>query len=179
MNVRALPHQQDHTDGPKQGTAPKPPENGKNAPDDLSDMLEETRILLPGTQIFAGFLITLPFQSRFEKLTTTQRNLYLVIFVAVLLSLVCFIMPAAYHRVARPVHRKQGFKVLATRVVIVGLVPFSISTLLSTYLIMDVVVGPRVGVIAACIIGVPLILLWWLFPLFRVHDRVATPEVDG
>jgi hypothetical protein len=176
MNVRAFPHQ---NEGPKQGAEPKPPKNGKNAPDDLSDMLEETRILLPGTQVFAGFLITLPFQSRFDRLTTAQRDLYLVIFVTVLLSLVCFIMPAAYHRVARPVHRKQGFKVLATRVVIVGLVPFSISTVLSTYLIMDVVVGARIGVFAACIIGVPLLLLWWLFPLFRVHDTVATPEVDG
>ena len=60
----------------KQDAEPKPPKNGKNAPDDLSDMLEETRILLPGTQVFAGFLITLPFQSRFEiNLTTAQRNL--------------------------------------------------------------------------------------------------------
>ena len=142
-------------------------------------MLEETRILLPGTQIFAGFLITLPFQNRFEKLTTAQRNLYLVIFVTVLLSLVCFIMPAAYHRVARPIHRKQGFKVLATRVVIVGLVPFSISTVLSTYLIMDVVVGPGVGVIAAFIVGVPLLLLWWLFPSCACTTRVATPEEAG
>ena len=59
---------------------------------------------------------------------------------------------------------------LATRVVIVGLVPFLISTVLSTYLIMDVVVGPRIGVIAASIVAVPLLLLWWLFPLLRVHD---------
>jgi hypothetical protein len=175
MNVRTFPR----TDERAQGAEPKSPKNGKNAPDDLSDMLEETRILLPGTQIFAGFLITLPFKNRFQQLTTAQRNLYLVIFVTVLLSLVCFIMPAAYHRVARPIHRKQGFKVLATRVVIVGLVPFSISTVLSTYLIMDVVVGPRVGVIAALIIAIPLLLLWWLFPIMRVHDTVATPEEAG
>jgi hypothetical protein len=175
MSGRAFPHQKE---GSEQEAEAEPPKGGKNAPDDLSDLLEETRILLPGTQIFAGFLITLPFQNRFAQLTAVQRNLYLVIFVTVLLSLVCFIMPAAYHRVARPVHRKQGFKVLATRVVIVGLVPFSISTVLSTYLIMDVVVGPRVGVITALVIGVPLTVLWWLFPLLRVHDRVATPEVD-
>lgn len=175
MNVRAFPR----TDERAQGTEPKSPKNGKNAPDDLSDMLEETRILLPGTQIFAGFLITLPFQNRFQQLTRAQRDLYLIIFITVLFSLVCFIMPAAYHRVARPIHRKQGFKVLATRVVIVGLVPFSISTVLSTYLIMDVVVGGRVGVIAALVIAVPLLLLWWLFPIMRVHDTVATPEVDG
>jgi hypothetical protein len=175
MSVRAFPPKEEA----QRRAEPKPPKNGKNAPDDLSDMLEETRILLPGTQVFAGFLITLPFQSRFDRLTTAQRNLYLVVFVTVLLSLVCFIMPAAYHRVARPVHRKQGYKVLATRVVIVGLIPFSISTVLSTFLIVDVVVGGRVGVIAALIIAAPLMLLWWLFPIFRVHDTVETPEVDG
>lgn len=176
MGVRAFPQQ---TEEPRQRAESKPPKGGKNPSDDLSDMLEETRILLPGTQVFAGFLITLPFQSRFEKLTAAQRNLYLVIFVTVLISLVCFIMPAAYHRVARPVHNKQGFKVLATRVVIIGLVPFSISTVLSTYLIVDVVVGGRAGLIAALVIGIPLTLLWWVFPLLRVHDTVATPEEEG
>src|SRR6478672_7072526 len=98
MSIRTFPQWRE---GEGQ-TEPNPPHDGKNAPDDLSDLLEETRILLPGTQIFAGFLITLPFQSRFEKLTATQRDLYLVVFVTIILSLICFIMPAAYHRVARP-----------------------------------------------------------------------------
>lgn len=176
MGVRAFPQrkEEERLSEPE----PKPPHDGKNAPGDLSDLLEETRILLPGTQIFAGFLITLPFQSRFDKLTTAQRDLYLLIVVTVLVALICFIAPAAYHRVARPIHKKQAYKVLATWFVIVGLVPFSISTILTTYFIMDVVVGPRVGVIAALLVGVPLLLLWWLFPIVRVHDDVATPEVD-
>src|SRR5690242_111861 len=82
---------------------PKPKESGKNPENDLSDLLEETRIFIPGTQIFAGFLITLPFTNRFEKLTPFQRNLYVVIFLLVLLAIICFIAPAAYHRIARPV----------------------------------------------------------------------------
>lgn len=172
MNVRTFPQ------GTEATGQPKPSHDGKNAPDDLSDLLEETRILLPGTQVFAGFLITLPFQSRFDKLTTMQRDLYLLIVLTVLVALICFIAPAAYHRIARPVHRKQAYKVLATWFVIIGLVPFSFSTILTTYFIIDVVVGPRFGVIAALLVSIPLLLLWWLFPIFRVHDRVPTPEVN-
>lgn len=176
MNMRTFPQR---TEGARQAEPePKPPHDGKNAPDDLSDLLEETRILLPGTQVFAGFLITLPFQSRFDKLTTAQRNLYLLIVVTVLVALICFIAPAAYHRIARPVHRKQAYKVLATWFVIIGLVPFSISTILTTYFIIDVIVGPRAGMIAALLVGVPIALLWWLFPLIRIHDHIPTPEVD-
>jgi uncharacterized protein DUF6328 len=174
MNVRAFPQRRAGERQPE----PKPPHDGKNAPDDLSDLLEETRIFLPGTQIFAGFLITLPFQSRFDKLTAVQRTLYLVIMVAVLLALICFIAPAAYHRIARPVHRKQAYKVLATWFVIAGLVPFSVSTVLATYFIIDVVVGPGIGLIVALFVSVPILLLWWLSPILRVHDHVATPEAD-
>jgi hypothetical protein len=174
MSVRPFPQRREGERQPK----PNSPQDGKNAPDDLSDLLEETRIFLPGTQIFAGFLITLPFQSRFDKLTTVQRNLYLVIVVTILLALVCFIAPAAYHRVARPVHKKQAYKVLATWFVIAGLVPFSASMVLAAYLIIDVVVGPGLGLIVALVLSVPMLLLWWLSPILRVHDHVATPEIN-
>jgi hypothetical protein len=174
MSIRTFPQWRE---GEGQ-TEPNPPHDGKNAPDDLSDLLEETRILLPGTQVFAGFLITLPFQSRFDKLSTMQRNLYLLIVVTVLIALNCFIAPAAYHRIARPVHRKQAYKVLATWFVIIGLVPFSLSTILTTYFMIDVIVGPGFGVIAALLVGIPIAILWWLFPLLRIHDHVPTPEMD-
>ena len=44
---------------------------------------------------------------------------------------------------------------------------------------MDVVAGPGIGLIAALAVGVPLLLLWWLFPILRLHDTVATPEEAG
>lgn len=176
MGVRAFSHPQDQA---RQGEEPKEATEGKNPPGYLSDLLEETRILLPGTQVFAGFLITLPFTNRFDKLTTMQRNLYLIVFVAIMLALICFIMPAAYHRIARPVHNKQGLKVLATWVVIAGLVPFTVGTVLAVYLIMDVVVGPGIAAITALVIAAAITVLWWLFPILRVHDAVATPEEEA
>src|SRR6476660_237926 len=100
MRAHVVPRAEEE---PKQQEAPKAENDGKNPPGYLSDMLEETRILLPGTQVFAGFLITLPFTNRFGNLSTGQRNLFLVTFMTIMLALICFIMPAAYHRIARPV----------------------------------------------------------------------------
>src|SRR5262249_43756714 len=139
-------------------------------------LLEETRIFLPGTQIFAGFLITLPFTNQFEQLTAFQRNLYVVIFLLVLLAITCFIAPAAYHRIARPVHEKQRFKVLATWFLIAGLVPFSIRCVLSAYFIVHVVLGPGVALATGIAVTVPIIVIWWLLPIFRVHDVVPDPK---
>lgn len=155
---------------------PHPAEDGKNPPGYLSDLLEETRIFLPGTQIFAGFLITLPFTERFRRLTAAQQSLYLLIFALVLLAIVCFIAPAAYHRVARPIHDKQAYKVLATRFLIVGMAPFSVSFVLSAYFIVDVTRGPRFATAAAVGLAVPVLILWWLFPRLRLHDRIEGGE---
>ena len=41
------------------------------------ELLQELRVLQTGVQILAGFLLTLPFQSRFESLDDFQTNLYL------------------------------------------------------------------------------------------------------
>lgn len=153
---------------------PHPAEDGKNPPGYLADLLEETRIFLPGTQILAGFLITLPFTDRFGRLTVRQQNLYLAVLALLLLAVVCFIAPAAYHRVARPIHDKQAYKVLATRFIIVGMVPFSLGLLLSTYLIVEVVRGPALALAITAALAIPVFLLWWLFPRLRLHDRLAT-----
>ena len=56
---------------PPQQEATKGAKDGKNPPGYLSDMLEETRILLPGTQVslFTGFGVSAAAQAHFEIAT--------------------------------------------------------------------------------------------------------------
>ena len=63
-----------------------------------NDMLQELRVIQTGVQLTAGFLLTLPFQERFEDLTSLQRNsdLALVVLAAVITALV--LSPVAIHR---------------------------------------------------------------------------------
>lgn len=63
-----------------------------------NDMLQELRVIQTGVQLTAGFLLTLPFQERFEDITTLQRYSYLalVVLAAVITALV--LSPVAIHR---------------------------------------------------------------------------------
>lgn len=141
----------------------------------LAELLNETRIILPGTEIFLAFLMTLPFTQRFAELDDRQRFVYLATFFATLLALACFVAPAAYHRIARPIHHKERFKIFATKLLVVGLVPASLSFVLVAYLVSSVVF-PAVAVPAALAMAALIGGLWWAIPLLRVHDRIRRPQ---
>lgn len=142
---------------------------------DLAALLNEARILLPGTQVFLAFLSVLPFYPRFAELSPAQRAVYLCTFFGNVVALACFVVPAAYHRVARPIHEKERFKVFATKLIVLGLVPFSFSLVLATYLVCSVV-SPAVAAGGSVGIGIVVVALWWIAPILRVHHRFAPQE---
>lgn len=144
-------------------------------PGNLSELLNETRILLPGTEIFLAFLMTLPFTARFEGLDDRQRLVYLATFFATLAAFACFVAPAAYHRIARPIKDKARFKLFATSLLVIGLAPASVAFVLVTFLVSSVVV-PRVALPAASIMAGLILVLWWAVPLARIHDKFPKPK---
>jgi hypothetical protein len=135
----------------------------------IGELLEETRILLPGTQVFLSILLTLPFTQRFDKLDRAQTIVFLATVLTTLLALACFVMPAAYHRVAWPVHHRDSFKAFANLFLVAGLVPFSLSLVLTTYLVTSVVLRD-VAVAGTVVVSVVVALVWWIVPLARAHD---------
>ncbi|MBS2014076.1 MAG: hypothetical protein JST00_14395 [Deltaproteobacteria bacterium] len=144
---------------------------------DLGELLSETRILLPGTEIFLAFLTTLPFTNRFDQLSKTEHGVYVCTFFATLVSFVLMVAPAAYHRVARPIHDKERFKNFANVLLVVGLVPISVSVVLTTFLVTSMVLGDRHAIWGAVAMGVVVAVLWWAVPLGRAHDRF--PKTKG
>jgi hypothetical protein len=143
--------------------------------DDLVELLSETRIILPGTEVFLAFLMTLPFTMRFGTLDDRQRLVYLATFFATLLALACFVAPAAYHRIARPIRNKERFKVFATTLLVIGLAPASVAFVLVAFLVSSVVF-PAAAVPAASVMAGLIVVLWWAFPILRIHDRFAVRE---
>mgnify|MGYP003383235613 CR=1 FL=1 len=145
-------------------------------PDDLAELLEETRILLPGSEVLVAFLISLPFTNQFAELTNVQRGVYLATFFSALAALICFVMPAAYHRLARPIRKKGAFKILANRLLIVGLIPLSFSLPLATYLVTSLAATDMIALVVSAVVALLIGALWWLLPLVRAHDRCAADD---
>ena len=132
---------------------------------DLTDLLSELRVLLPGTQTLTAFLIILPFQGGFSEIRDYEKTIYVITFICSVLSLVLFVAPAAHHRLQRPLRDREGFKNLATRLVIAGLVPLSIAIVLATQLVLSTVVSiPWISWSVPAVLGVFIVILWWVVP---------------
>ena len=88
---------------------------------DLSDMLSELRIPLPGAQMLSAFLIILPFNGGGDRLIIeTERYVFLVTFFFALTSLVLLSAPAIQTRLMRPLISKSRFKRMTSWQIVAG-----------------------------------------------------------
>jgi hypothetical protein len=135
---------------------------------DLGDMLQELRVLLPGSQTLTAFLVILPFNSGFSQIQDEERYVYLAAFLCSLLSLILFTAPAAHHRIQRPLRDRAQFKTISTRLMVAGLVPLSAALVLSTQLAISQVIPEQwVSLICAGAVLVVIIIVWWSYPIWR------------
>lgn len=132
---------------------------------ELGDMLQELRILLQGLQVLTAFLIILPFNEDFAKIDQVEKWVYMTTFLCAITGLVLLSAPAAQHRLQRPLMDRVRFKELATRMIIIGLIPSSVALVLATQLVISQAVGLTESFIAAGLVAVLIGLLWWALPL--------------
>lgn len=142
---------------------------------DFSDMLSELRVLIPGSQTLTAFLIILPFNNGFAQIRDEEKIVYVVTFLCAIASLICFTAPAAQHRLQRPLLDREKFKNLATRYIIIGLMPLSLALVLATQLVLSQVIAAlwfswAMAGALACMIAA----LWWLIPLNRRRNPEAS-----
>ena len=163
-----MAHPEHHTRGVH------PHMNNEEDDGQLKDLLEETRILLPGAELLAAFLTTLPFQERFSQLQTAERVVFVIAFLLDLVAITCFLTPAAYHRVAQPIRNKNRFKQFANKFILAGLVPFTVAMALVTFLVAAVVVSQPFGIVAGSVILLLELVMWWLVPYMRAHDKSSS-----
>ncbi|MCP4031037.1 MULTISPECIES: DUF6328 family protein [Herbaspirillum] len=141
---------------------------------DLSDLLNELRVLLPAAQLLTAFLITLPFNSGFSQIVESEKWIFLATFCCSLTSLVLFAAPAVQHRILRPLRDRSRFKTLASRQMLCGAVSLSFALVLASNLVVSQVFGHLRGVWFAMGTGVLIFSLWWLLPLRFLRDLSGT-----
>ena len=133
---------------------------------DLSDMLSELRILLPGAQMLTAFLIILPFNGGARQIIETERYVFLVTFFFALTSLVLLSAPASQHRLMRPLISKSRFKRLASRQIVAGSCALGFAFILGTNMVLSTVFGTAVGLVAAGTMAVMIGSVWMILPLY-------------
>lgn len=128
------------------------------------DVLQELRISQTGTQIIAGFLLTLPFQQRFHSLTPLQLGWYLALVVLAALTTGVGLAPVSLHRALFRRHRKQRTVRIGDGLLRVMLVLISLLSAGVTGFIFSVVATLTTGIIAGAGVLLALFVLLLVVP---------------
>ena len=133
----------------------------------MTELLNELRIALPGVQILFGFLLTVPFAAGFERVTATQKTLLYATLLATAASTVCLIAPSATHRLR--FHKGDRTYIIesANRYLIAGLIWLGVAIVLGIALITDVLYDGWAVWFFPALIGLAVAVLWFIRPLLR------------
>jgi len=122
-----------------------------------------------GVQVLFGFLLSLPFTTRFTRLSPGQRDLYLASLVLAAVATALLVGPVAYHRMVFRQGQKEQLVRAASVMAIGGLAAVSLAVsaavLLVTSYVTSALAAGLITVFVTCMFG----LLWFVFPL--AHRR--------
>ena len=131
------------------------------------ELVEEHRLAMPGVQVLFAFLLILPFQNRFERLTTNQELVYYSALMCATAAIVLLITPTAAHRIRWRKQDKEALLRMSTRSAIAATVFIAAAMTASVYLITDILFGEPATVIAASVVAAAFAGFWYAFPLYR------------
>ena len=137
----------------------------------MTELLNELRVAMPGVQVLFAFLLAVPFQQRFETVNAFQRDVYLVTLLAAATATAFFIAPSAYHRIAFQQHEKARIIQMGTRQFICGLVALAVAMNGAVLLVTDVLFQAPTEIVTTVGLGALFLWLWFGIGLMRRWRR--------
>lgn len=145
----------------------------------LAELLQELRVAGLGVQVLFGFLLSLPFTTRFDRLNGGQRDLYLACLLLSAVATALLLGPVAYHRLVFRRGLKEGLVRAANIMAIAGLATVGLAVSAAVLLVASYVTGgvaaAVIAVAVACLFGT----LWFAFPLARRRDEEVERRDEG
>jgi hypothetical protein len=132
-----------------------------------SELVEEHRLAMPGIEVLFGFLLVLPFQNQFDKLTTNQKYVYFSALLCAATAIILLISPTAAHRIRWRQQDKERLLVLATRTSITATVFIALAMTAAVSLVTDFLFGGAVTAVVTAAVAAMFAWLWFGLPLLR------------
>ena len=133
----------------------------------MTELLNELRVAMPGVQVLFGFLLAVPFQQRFQDVNDFQRDVYFVTLLASATATAFLIAPSAYHRIAFQTGDKPKIIRVGTVQFVCGLVALAIAMNGAVLLVTDVLFQATTVVVTLIITGSLFAWLWFGIGLWR------------
>jgi Family of unknown function (DUF6328) len=133
----------------------------------LSDLLQELRVALPGVQVLFAFLLTVPFTNRFADLSGFEQKLYFGVLIAVALATVLLVAPTVGHRILFRRQQKEFLVTIANRLALIGMLLLAVSMCGAIALISHFLFGPATAIISTIVMATAFAGFWFAGPIVR------------
>jgi Family of unknown function (DUF6328) len=133
----------------------------------LLELLNELRVALPGAQVLLGFLLTVPFATRFGRVSHTERIALLVCLLSTVAGTILLMAPSVYHRLRWDQGGKSDVIRVAHRLFLAGTALLGVGIAASVFLVTSVVFGSATAVACTIAAAVMLLATWYVLPLSR------------
>ena len=131
------------------------------------ELLNELRVAGTGIQVLFAFLLVVPFNTGFSRLSSFDRYEYFVTLICIAIATVLLIAPTIHHRLLFRMGQKSYLVSLANRITIVAVAFLSVGLTGIVVLIADVVFGGVAAAVAGVLAAVTVGGVWFALPLAR------------
>jgi hypothetical protein len=148
---------------------PDPRDESPDERDDrnLGELLQELRVAGLGIQVLFGFLLGIPFTTKFSRLDGTQRDMYVTALLLAAVATVLLLGPVAYHRLVFRQRQKEALIRAANIMAILGLIAVGLAICAGVALVLSYVTPGLPAILITSIVGCLFAGLWFAYPLAR------------
>jgi DMSO reductase anchor subunit len=137
--------------------------------DKITNALDESRILILGTQVLVGFQYRSTFESGFEKLPLSSQYLRMGTLGLMLITLALLLSPGAYHRIVEKGEDTENLHRFTTSIMDWALLPFAVGLGIDLYIAIENVTSRTFGIISG--FAATLVALFFWYGLETIHRR--------
>lgn len=142
------------------------------------ELVNELRVAGTGVQVLFAFLLVIPFDNRFTKLNSFERDVYFVTLACVAVAAVLLIAPSVHHRLLFRHGEKEFLVNLGSRLAVVAAFFLAISFTGIFVLIGDLLFGGTGAVLSGALMALLVALLWFAIPLAR-RERAQSDQAGS
>jgi Family of unknown function (DUF6328) len=136
----------------------------------LVELLQEARVVQTGVQVLFGFLLTIAFQPKFEKLSSFQKADYFGTLLAAATTLIMITAPSSWHRILFRQGDKEHLVEVANRFMVIGLASLGLTMVGVVMLLSDIAFSPALTLLITAAAVAACSVLWYLMPLARRRE---------
>ena len=133
----------------------------------LNEMLGGLRVVMPGVQVLFAFLLVVPFNQRFEALTSFERGLYYVTLLTSAVAMALLMAPGTIHRGRFRADDKEWIVFTGNRVSVIGFAILGVAITSAFLLVTHFVYSDAFAVVSTIVFGALLVTLWFAVALAR------------